>query len=203
MPTGYTADVADGKIADLEPFVWQLARGMGALIMMRDDPHDAPIPERFEPSPYNAKKLDELRAEIGVLSAMTDDEAQVAADAEYQEDQRAQAEYFANKALQRQRYQAMIARLEAWRGAPEGIKEFGLEQLSRSIDFDCREPFEWYRPPVERDGAKWRDSKITKLARDIEYHTTEAAKEIERTERRNAWLAQLRASLASAETVDA
>lgn len=54
MPTGYTANVPDG--ITFEQFVWQCARGMGALVMMRDEPTGAPIPERFEPSDYNAKR---------------------------------------------------------------------------------------------------------------------------------------------------
>jgi hypothetical protein len=196
MPTGYTSAVADGKITELEPFVWRLARGMGALIMMRDEPADAPVPERFEPSRYNAEELIKLRAEIGRLSAMSDEEATAAADAEHKADEEAKAEYFSEEAQQRARYQSMIARLEAWQGAPEGIKEFGLEQLHQSLDFDCREPFSWYREPVERDGPKWRDAKIAKLARDIEYHVKADTEERARTDACNAWVAQLRQSLA-------
>lgn len=201
MPTGYTYEVATGKVTELEPFVWRLARGMGALIMMRDDPTDAPVPERFEPSAHHAETLVALRTEIGRLSAMTVAEAQAASDAEYEADQRAKAEYFTEKLTQRGRYEAMIARLEAWEGAPEGIREFGLSQLRQSLDHDCREPFEWYGRPVERDGAKWRDAKIGAVAQDIAYHAEEDAKERERTENRNAWLAQLRASLALGEQV--
>ena len=43
MPTGYTADIQDGKITTLREYALSCARAFGALIMMRDDPHDAPI----------------------------------------------------------------------------------------------------------------------------------------------------------------
>jgi hypothetical protein len=196
MPTGYTAAVADGTITELEPFALQLARGMGALITMRDDPHDAPIPDRFEATDRHSRKLAELRAECDALLALSTADAQAAADAEYAayEGDRAKAE--AEQTERRNRYNSMLAKVVAWQGAPEGIKEFALEQLHRGRDFDCGEPFRYWRDPPERDGAKWREAKIKRLHRDMEYHAAEDAKERERTESRNTWLAQLRASLA-------
>jgi len=59
MPTGYTYPVVEGKITEFSDFALSCARAFGALITMRDDPHDTPIPETFEPSDYNAKKLAE------------------------------------------------------------------------------------------------------------------------------------------------
>lgn len=197
MPTGYTAAVADGTITDLPAFAMQLARGMGALITMRDAPWDAPIPERLEPSTkYHDEKLSEARKEHERIYSMKDAEAQSAADAEMAEFEANRAKAENENREQRNRYNAMIAKVVQWEGAPEGIKEFALEQLHSGRDFDCREPFRYWGDPPERNGAKWRASKLEKIARDISYHEAERAKEIARTEGRNAWLAQLRASLA-------
>lgn len=82
MPTGYTADVASGKITSLRDFALICARGMGALVMMRDEPFDAPIPERFEPSVFYKKHLDEAKQELAALRAMTAEDADNAAAAE-------------------------------------------------------------------------------------------------------------------------
>jgi hypothetical protein len=195
MPTGYTADVADGKVTDLEPFILQCARGMGALIMMRDEPSNAPIPERFEPSDYHTKKLTELRAERDRLRNLSPKDVEAEATAEL-------AQYEADKARAKQenterrnRYNGMIAQVVQWEGAPEGIKEFALEQLRRGRDFDCPTPFRYYRDPPLADGSEWRASKLEKLAKDIKYHAAEEGKEKARAEGRNAWLAQLRLSL--------
>ncbi len=196
MPTGYTAAVVDGSITELEPFVWQLARGMGALIMMRDEPHDAPVPERFKPSDYHMKKLVELRAERDRIRSMTDVDANLAAMADAAAYDERIAQYKADKVAQRERYQAMIAKVEAWQGAPEGIKEFGLEQLRSGMDFDCSGDFSWYEPRPSDQGAEWRSAKLEKIAEDIQYSAAECAKEDARTEERNAWLAHLRRSLA-------
>lgn len=195
MPTGYTASVADGTVTDLATFAMQLARGMGACITMRDAPSDAPIPEKFEPHDYHAKRLEEARTELERLYAMSEDEAQSEADKEY-------AEFLADRdraegrhATQRSNYEAMIANVEAWTGAPEGIKEFALEQLRTGMDFDCRGPFSYWREGPPEIGTEWRRAKLEKAQKDVEYHTIEDAKERTRTEGRNAWLAQLRASL--------
>lgn len=197
MPTGYTADVANGKITELKPFAMQLARGMGALII------DAPIPERFEPSRYHAEKLIDLRAERDRLRALTSEEAQAAADAEYAEFEAARDQAEQRHTDQLNRYNAMIAKVIRWQGAPEGIKEFALEQLRTGRDFDCRGPFKFYRQPPERDGVAWRESSIAEVLRQIDYHATEDAKERERADSRTSWLKQLRASLAAAETAEA
>ena len=196
MPTGYTADVISGKVTDLESFAMQLARGMGACISMRDDDFSKPIPERFEPSDYNAKKLEEARAERDRIYAMSDADAQAEADKEYADGIAARDAYLARKVQERDRYLAMIAKVEAWQGAPEGIKEFGLEQLRSGLAFDCREPFTYYREVEQRTGQEWRTTALEAVGQEIERHAVEDAKERARTDGRNAWLAQLRASLA-------
>jgi hypothetical protein len=195
MPTGYTAGVADGSITDFRAFAMQLARGMGALVMMRDEPSGAPVRERFEPSDYYPKKLADLRAERDRLYAMSDDDAQVEADREYAKDQTAQARAKAEHGEQQARYDAMIAKAEAWTGAPEGIKEFALDQLREGRRFDCGREFTWYRNVEQMTGAEWRRDALAKVAKDIECHSVEEGKDRARTDGRNAWLAQLRASL--------
>lgn len=195
MPTGYTADVADGKVSDLKPFALRLARGMGALIMMRDYAWDAPIPERFEPSTYNAERLAEVQAERQRLYAMSDEEAQREANAEHAAWVESREKSRAEHVERRKRYDAMLEKVRAWQGAPEGIKEFGIEQLERGRDFDCPEPWRYWSEEPPKDGAAWKSAKLDKVAHDVQYHSAEHGKEVARTEGRNAWLAQLRLSL--------
>lgn len=196
MPTGYTAAVADGKITDLEPFIWQLARGMGALIMMRDDPWDAPVPEKFEPSQYSADRLVEARAERDRIRSMSAAEADAAAKSEAEKHDQSEAKYRADKIAQRERYQAMIDKVEAWESAPEGIKEFGLEQLRTGMKFDCPAEITFWDERPSEDGQEWRLGKLQKIERDIAYHAKGQGEEDARTEGRNSWLAHLRKSLA-------
>lgn len=197
MPTGYTVDVIDGKITDLRSFALQCARGMGALIMMRDDPWDAPIPEEgFKPSLYNADRLKEAEAERQRLYNMTDAEADDAAKVEFAEKQAAKQEWLVKRREQRARYQAMIALVEPWERSPEGLKDFMLEQLRTGMEFDCPEGDRYYDEPVEQSGTEWRKAKLERVHKDIMYHAKGDAEERARTDVRNAWIAQLRASLA-------
>lgn len=193
MPTGYTAAVQDG--ISFEEFVWRCARNFGALILMRDDPMDAPVPERFEPSDYHPKRLAEAEAELERVSKMSPSKAGVAARKEREEALRYAAEYFAKQVQISDRYRAMIAQVEAWQPPTSehvGLKEFMLQQLNESLKFDCG--YLPDKPPV-KSGEEWKRERIAKLNNDIAYHKEELAKEIERTEGRNKWIADLRASV--------
>ena len=63
MPTGYTAKIADGQT--FEEFILSCARAFGALVEMRDEPADAPIPEEFKPSAYHTTQIGVARAKMG------------------------------------------------------------------------------------------------------------------------------------------
>jgi hypothetical protein len=196
MPTGYTARVASGEVTDLAPFVMQLARGMSALITMRDEPFDAPIPERFEPSTYHADEMTKAVEELTRLLAMSSSEAKAAAGAEFDEAVASHEHYSAVMYAKRERYDAMIRQLEAWQGAPPGIKEFGLQQLRESIRCDCDDPIGFAAcKPNRKTRNLWRAEELAEADRQIEYHSREYANELARVQQRNAWLAQLRRSL--------
>jgi hypothetical protein len=194
MPTGYTAEIKDG--ITFEQFVMRCSRAMGALVMMRDDPMDAPIPERFEPSDYHAKKLAEAQKNLAWYTNMADSEAEREAEKEFN----AQCEQH-EKRLQdanelRNKYNAMLAQVLQWQPPShdhEGFKEFMLKQIRDSIDFDCSTKY--YTEPVSKSTADWKAEKIKDAHKDIEYHTKGQREEIERTDGRNAWLKALRDSL--------
>ena len=194
MPTGYTAHVANGDITSLEAFALRCARGMGATIMMRDEPFDAPIPERFEPSDFHVLRLASAKVAMADLLALNDaQKAEKAADWN-REHHAYRKKRVSDKEEIRARYEAMIAKVEAWENSPEGIKEFMLEQLRTGLDFDCpADPLKYVEPL--RTVTECYDEAIRKTAWYINYHTSENDNEIKRIKERNAWLVQLRASL--------
>lgn len=194
MPTGYTAGIADGTITDFKTFIMRLVRGMGALVTMRDDPWDAPIPERFEPSDYHKIKYEEAKKSSAELYQMSHSELQEATDA-YNLD----LEYRKTKAIQeneelRSRYSEFLKMAKAWEGAPEGLKEFAVSQLEDSIGFDVSDdPTKYYGPSLSP--YEWFDQRKKDLNWSLDYHQKEYAKEVERVEGRNEWLRQFRESL--------
>lgn len=195
MPTGYTADVATGKIATLRAFALQCARGMGACIQMRDEPLGAPIPARFEPDTrYYDTALAEAQRTLEQLPQLSPSECVDRVLAELHEKIIAQRTRQKERAEQRGRYEGMQSAVRAWEGSPEGLKLFMMQQLAESIRFDCGD----YVPdplPDAETGEQWRERHLAKARADVIYYQTQVAEEIARTEGRNAWLAQLWASL--------
>lgn len=194
MPTGYTAPVADGTITTLRDFALRCSRAFGALVSMRDDPLDAPIPERLVPSRWHADRLAEARLRLASLQAMTDAEKADAANEWNRENEAYKLKYIAENDEKRSRYEAMIAKVEAWEGAPEGLKSFMLKQLQESLEFDVSDdPLKYH--PEPRSAAEWFEAELKEALRLIEYHDKEHRAEVERVADRQAWLDQLRAAL--------
>ncbi len=194
MPTGYTAYVQDG--ATFEEFVWQCARGFGAMIEMRDEPADSPVPESFAPSAYHKDKLAALEQEHSRLDAMTADEAAEAAAAEREQVVQANAARAAKCAETRQRYEAMIAQVKTWQPPSDDhsqLKEFMLDQLRESIRFDCDGVYQAELPPA--DGTEWLARNRERVACERAYHHKAYGEELERVNGRNEWVRKLRASV--------
>jgi hypothetical protein len=186
-------DVGDGKITTLREFALRCARGMGACIMMRDEPWDAPIPERFEPSlDYHKRELAKATELLKDADDLSDDECASRAKSDFEAAMASHATYQAKKEEENGRYRAMLDAVEAWETEAEGIKEFMSEQLRISIDKHVSEA------PKEMTGEEWRKETARKALWSIAYHEKEIAEEIHRTEMRNLWLAALRRSLPSA-----
>jgi hypothetical protein len=194
MPTGYTAAIKDG--ISFEKFVWSCARAFGALVTMRDDPMDAPIPQAFESSTYNAQALAKARAELTRLQAMMKREISAACAADYEQQMKRHGEWLTEKAQLREKYTAMLAKVQAW--APPtpdhaGMKDFMVKQITESISFDCS--ISHMRPPQKLSPEEWHAARVQSAQADAEYHEKAQAEEDERTAQRNAWLAALRESV--------
>lgn len=198
MPTGYTAGIEKGMT--FPEFVFGCARAMGALIMMRDDPSGAEIPDKFEPSSHNAEQLNSARIAMVKLGAMNDVELDAAARAEYDEAVSDRARGMAQSNALLEKYEAMLKQVNDWvppSADHVNFKEFMIEQITSSIKFDCVADYYAERIPVLRSGQEWLKDQVEKIQRRIEFHREAHAKEVERTNSRNKWIADLRNSLKS------
>jgi len=195
MPTGYTADVGDGKVTDFAKFAMQCARNFGALILMRDDPMDTPVPEKFEPSDYNLLRLEEQRRRLIEFEAMTPEEATRQCRSEHQKEMESWQERKERRTLKRQRYEQMLSKVRSWQCPPDhvNLKDFMIDQLMESIKWDCDDTYDLPSKPLDVD--TWRGMRIAAIRKDIEYHQEQYAKEVQRTNDRNEWVRQLRESL--------
>lgn len=199
MPTGYTADIPKG--ISFEQYALGCARTFGALIVMRDDPKDAPIPDEIKPSDYHAKSLASAETRLAEIRAMTIEDCRAAARKQYDDEEAYRVQRLSENAAMVESYAAMLEKAKAWVPPTpdhEGIKKFMIEQIEQSADFD--DMGDHYSKPIECLSAnEWRQKQTLKAQKDIAYHAEKHAEEVERTNQRNAWIKALRDSLKTTE----
>lgn len=197
MATGYTHNVADGKVTDFRTFAMQCARAFGATIMMRDDPADAPIPEEFTPdTKYHDEQLVEATARLATLKEMSSDARRDEIEAAFRERSKQWEKSEAERARTQARYEAMLAKVREWEPpSPDHteMKAFMEKQLVDSIEWDCR-PTD---PPKKPTPQEWHAAEIERANWNLRYHTEQRADEIRRAAERTKWISDLRASLAA------
>ena len=196
MPTGYTATLVE-KGQTFQDFIMGCARAFGALIDMRDDPHDAPIPDKFEPSEYHAKQIIDSREKLAMLKAMTDTAREAFGQAEKDAEINRLTEVVAGNIAENNRLDDMAAQVRAWNPPTDdhkGLKEFMLQQIRISKN----EP-DYYQNLAEdaekKTAMAYYIAAVSECARNVKYHTEEHSKEVERVSGRTEWVRQLRASI--------
>lgn len=196
MPTGYTYTLLRKKQTFAE-FALSCSRNFGALIAMRDDSADAVIPERFEPSDYHLKALSELKGKITRFKKMTPKERRAFGAKE--RNRRINTAASALKSIRRQNevFGAMRNEALAWRPPTEehnGLHKFIVQQLESSMEDDVWNINRLAEAVLETPMSVYQDT-LKSLLESVDYHTRQHAEEIERTDKRNAWLKALRDSL--------
>lgn len=196
MPTGYTARLVD-KGQTFEEFVWTCARGMGALVMMRDHPMDAPIPKEFKPSDHHLKAFLKAQKELKKLQSFTKDQVKVYGLKRMATRMKELRDGKKRNDLEKMRLELMTNKVRAWvppTNEHEAFKRFMLQQLETSSVYG-----DYYEQEFERmkqlNIRAYYDEAVAKAAKDIVYHGAEHKKEMEMTEDRNKWLRQLREGL--------
>ena len=193
MPTGYTADIYEGKDVSFKDFALKCARAFGACIEQRDDdPNDKPkLIEKTEDS-YHIRRLNE--AKMWKKPTKAEFDAYV----------KKQTAYY-NERIDKQnkltvRYQKMLDKANAWTPPTrehEGLKKFMIEQLTGSLDFDCSN--DYYQRELNNVKQLTYNQYVKdmrdKNKRDIEFYTNELKKDNERVDTRNEWISALYKSL--------
>lgn len=198
MATGYTATIKDG--ISFNEFILGCARAFGACIEMRDEPHDKPIPDAFEPSPYHLEQTVRGKGRLHCLCKMSLDLAKESEEAEY-----FTAIDDANKQIKiaketEKSYKAMLKSVNEWTPPTDehkGLKEFMIQQIEDSIKHDCDTSF--YTERTERlprlSPEDWKQKQINACKDDIEYHEKHFAEDVECAEGRSEWVSKLRSSI--------
>lgn len=202
MPTGYTADLNNGKQVTFEEFAMKCARAFGALVEMRDDPLDAPIPDEFRPKDYHLDAIKTAKKKLAEIKKWSNARAEKEAKKAFSGEVRSISKYGKKNEQAGRAYIAMLKQAGKWVPPTkdhEGLKSFMIEQLAESLQFDCL-----HTPtmPHRLSGKQFRTQRIKSLLRDIAYHTKEHAKEVRRAHERSEWVRNLRKSLNSTNSKD-
>lgn len=140
MPTGYTAPVADGKITELKDFAATCAREFMPFIHQRDE-HDSPLrmPEPLENS-YYERSLEEAKDEQAEWLSFTEEEKYAHWSDYFNRTEKRNNEAIAEKNRVEVRYRDMLAQVQSIDapGNVQSFKDFLIDQLKESIDFDCK-----------------------------------------------------------------
>lgn len=207
MPTGYTAAVADGTITTLKEFAESCFRGMGVCVMMRDEPSDVPVPESFEVTPYHVDKLAGYKQRL--VDFVTTPEHKLRE--YYTEAVKKKTEQLAIQLKHNNdtynRYVTMLDLVYELRpqDAPAGLdlhgfKDFMLDQLKTSIDFDVPTvKVERELPEYMLQFDTWYAHELIEIAENIKYHSETHDKEVKKTHKRNEWLKAARKMVADVE----
>jgi hypothetical protein len=157
------------------------------------------IPELQVPD-YHAKELDRLRRELFELEKLSDadllaDEMN-AIDGEVDRNTRILND---NKKLRKQ-YGDMLKQVKSWNPPTiehDNLKQFMITQIEDSIKWDCNESYYDSKTYATPSVSEIRHSRWVRINKDILYHMDEYRKEVERTDKKNKWIKQLKDSLPS------
>lgn len=194
MPTGYTAPVADGKIVDRNQFILRCARAFGALIELRDDSLDAPLPEQIKVDSYHKTALEKAKNRMLELQQMNRKDIERNCKKNNEAAKKAWEESVAERDIKRVRYESMLDKVKSWTPPTKDhqeLKRFMIDQISESIKYDCST----YDEPQAKKPDDWYVSSLRNIQEDIDYHTKKEQEEQDRNRERNEWLRDLRDSL--------
>lgn len=195
MPTGFTAEIEKG--ITFKQFATNCARAFGALVTMRDDPMDAPVPDEIKPDAYHYNKLKKAEKKLDLAKKMTLCEAKVLAKQEYEKRLRDNAETLKNRNALKDKYVKMLRQVENWQPpTPDHLnfKKFMTDQIVDSIKFDCST--DYYDNQVTlMSPKKYREEIIKSCEHDIKYHSEQHQKEVESCAVRTKWIQDLKKSL--------
>ena len=164
--------------------------------MMRDDPSDLPIPEKFKPSPYYSEALEKAKKEHEKLKDTSEAKRIAFGEAEKRKSIKEYIRYQKNMDAENNRLEEMETQVRAWIPPTEGhkgLKSFMLQQIN--VSKSSHSYVDEIKKAEKRSAMSYYVEAISKATKDIAYYTKEYEKEVERVNDRNEWVRQLRKSI--------
>jgi hypothetical protein len=198
MPTGYTADIYEGKQVSGRDFILTCARAFGALVSMRDDSLDVQIPNEFIPSTYHKEALEQEQSRLNEIMALSEEDIEKKIEDDYQATLKSNELYYKKLTDLKARYESTLAEVKLWEPpTPDHIalKEYAIGQLQKSIEYDCGRIEKYLEIPKKPSTKEWLENRIESANWGIEYHTKSNEEEIRRAAENTDWVKALKESL--------
>lgn len=203
MPTGFTAGILDGEIKTFSEFAKKCMRAFGATIHMRDEDIDKEYEER-RPSDYHVEEYEKAEKALNEINSMDDNELIKLhlKELEVEKDRIVKSIEKANS--DRSKLTDMANQITRWNPPTDehtNFKNFMLDQIQKTIEFDCHT--DYYERRLRNideslssmNPSEIRSEKIQEIKEDILYHETEHAAELKRCRDSNKWAKDLIDSL--------
>ena len=203
MPTGYTAGILDGKINTFSEFAKTCMRAFGATIHMRDDNSDAEYTPRT-PSDYHTKELSKAKQALKELEKMTDDEVVISRKKELEESKKYNLERIEKVKSDKLKLETILSDVSKWTPPTkehQGIKDFMIEQIEKTIDFDCNTKYHKEELARTEQELKCLNSDIIRADKmegyndSIDYNLKQHKEDLKRCSDSNKWVEEFIKSL--------
>jgi hypothetical protein len=198
MPTGYTAGIIDGTTKTFNEFATICMRAFGATIHMRDENMDKPYEPRI-PSDYHTKELQKAKEKLEQAEKLTDNKLIELEIKKLNERKEYHVKRITEAKEVNKRLNDFLSKAKVFEPPTkehENIKDFMIEQISKTIDFDGKYEYnekELVGIEIELkniDANIVRAKLIEDANNDIEYHTKKHKEELKRCEDSNKWVEQ-------------
>jgi len=194
MPNGYTHNISKG--ITFKEFALDCSRAFGALIHMRDMPHDAEIPDEIKPNiEYYDKNIDDSKKELDKISKMSIDEKKKIFNTYLRKVKKENEKRVEETNSLKEKYVNILEKVKSWMPPTKdhiGLKDFMIKQITSSIDFDCDRI---YQETVFESCEEYFEEKVNSCKHNIEFYTKGKEKEIDGCKKRTEWIQALKKSL--------
>lgn len=194
MPTGYTAFIGDNNDVDVKQFMLNCSRAFGALIHMRDDSMKKEI-HLPEVDPYYSDRLTEALENHQAFIKLSEDEVRAMYIEELSENKKKEEAYELEKKKLKAKYEIYLNAIIRWEPpTPDHneYKNFMIDQITESIDFDCKS-YSVYT--IDISFEEWYDNKLDSLTRNVDYYGQEFDKHQKKILGARKWIKTLMESI--------
>lgn len=204
MPTGYTSGILDGKITTFSQFAKLCMRAFGATIHLRDEDLDAEITPRT-PSDYYSKEIEKAKQLLKDAETLSDEVIVQNRKSELENSKEYHLKAIAKAKVDTKNLNDILKDVRNWQPPTSehtGIKNFMIEQIQTTINFDCKTKFNYDELAkielelLNLNAHEIRKDMIAKAKKDFEYYTKNYNENVERCDKSNQWVADLLGSLA-------